>query len=198
MGTGTFVDRTEFDLGDDIKPSHIFQLMDALNGTVVGRQDGVPTAGQSLGSPTNPWGIVECQGLRVAGQLIDASSQTAPPYRLSSGKTSGISSIGKFISIAGGQLSLLGREVNLIGVANARPFTLDSDLDLNMNVGFNRGHQTTLANVPAAVREGDGTELKRIGDIDFELGDQKIELTASVSEIAARVGQSAALSLIHI
>ena len=175
MGTGTFVDRTEFDLGDDIKPSHIFQLMDALNGAIVGRQDGVPTAGQPFGTPANPWGVVECQGLRVAGQLIDASSQTAPPYRLSSGKTSGISSIGKFISIAGGQLSLLGREVNLIGVANARPFTLDSDLDLNMNVGFNRGHQTTLANVPAAVRGGDGTELKRIGDIDFELGDQKID-----------------------
>ena len=184
---------SNFASGDTILDAHIKQLIQALNGDLVGREGGVATPGQSLGNPVIPWGRGYFESLIIAGQNVDFSQISSPPDRIASGQSSALSGAGRFISIDGSTATILGNTTPLNLVANGRTFSIDSDVDIqNITLGFfgpDTIRETTLAKLPAS-----GDPL-RFGELDYAIGNQRLELAASVSEIASRIGQKAAFKI---
>ena len=192
MGTNSFISNDQYDPGDEILGEHITQFKDALNGVLVGRQNDVPSAGQNLGSESIPFGSLHCQQVRIGNQVLDASSQTVPGHRITGGRTSTQSSNGRFVDITLNQARILGKEVPFSAVANGRTFTIDTDIAMSPTLGFAGAantRETTLADVPAT---GDA---KRFGEPDYAIGNQELNLAASVSQIANRVGEFAAFRI---
>lgn len=73
--------------GRPFRASLINQYKDALNEEVVGRENGVPKSGQSLGSSEYPWGDIYVDNAFSQGENIDLLSLSTERYRIIDGNT---------------------------------------------------------------------------------------------------------------
>ena len=165
MGTNNFNNKVQ--AGNELKASDINQFQDALNETVVGRQDGIPTRGKNLGSIPTPWGTVYTEGLNVQGDDVDLSSLSRERYSIVSGATGSGNSVAQFIQGINnqtGQFRILGDGTDLVLTINGRRVVIDQDIDFTIpfDVPLNFG-----INITGAVRPGGSNTYQNSFAHDF-------------------------------
>ena len=150
MGSGNFVDRSQIATAKKIRPAHITNLMDALEGAQYGRQNGVPTAGQDLGDATRPFGSLYAQSIIVNGQVVDVASVSSVLNSIVSGATSADSSMPKFLSVPGDALTckILGATTPLKLVINGTSITIDEDITITGLTATPSANNTLSINAP--------------------------------------------------
>ena len=118
--------------GRPYQPSHITQLITALNAALVGRVGGVPTSGQSLGSPVIPWGTVYAESLNINGQAINLEGTATTKYALVSGRTlRSDSALSNFINITPNSFNFsifASPEVPLVLTVNSTEVRIESPI----------------------------------------------------------------------
>lgn len=132
MGTNTLGNPVA--AGEERRPSDINQYRDALDGEFVGRQDGVPTAGQSLGNPQYPWGDINAQGLSIDGNRVDFRGLTQLKYGIISGPVGEFGNP-QFIVTEGvsSGFRIPGALTPLRLIINGKNIVIGSNVDFNLN-----------------------------------------------------------------
>lgn len=116
--------------GEKIEAEHVNELKNALVTTLSPRDSsGTMKAGENLGSPTYPWGILYSDSLIIGGSLLDISLLASENNLVKSGKIRTTSSKSDFIRAAGSSNSatIQGSTTNLVCSINGVTTILTTD-----------------------------------------------------------------------
>ena len=123
--------------GDELKGSDVNQFRDALNQEVVGREDGIPTAGQDLGTDEYPWGTVRTERLNISGNDIDFSQLLGRKYAIIDGPRISGSDYPQLISTpVVDQFTVQGRTRPIRLLINGRSVVIDKNIQINPTSSF--------------------------------------------------------------
>ena len=146
---------TQINDGDDNTAEIYRDIINALEGVLVGRSQGSPAAGQDLGTLMVPWGTVHAQAISVGGRLVNLDTGPARRNAINSGKTRPGSALGGFIDISVDPQDpdprkafkgrLLATETPLNFTANGVSQTLRQDLNFYLEAPPVSGNTATMA-----------------------------------------------------
>lgn len=185
MGTNNFRSNTEIAFGQKIRPIHVLQLIDALNGALVSRKNNTVEAGSDIGTLNIPWGTIFADSLVLNGKTLDSSFLDANPNSIISGLStehtasihSPSSSSPRFIELANttdnpNRIKVRGATVPLVCQINGVRTTLNEDVELDLVTPswIDSSYDTTKS-----INVSDATvnirDRKRYGEEDFIAGD---------------------------
>ena len=104
-----------------VQASHVLQLIEALNGVIIGRLNNVPTAGQDLGTDDKPFGDIKASGqlkagsANVSGALEAGSVDISGALEAASADVSGALDVGSIDSSG----AIEGASANISGEIDA-------------------------------------------------------------------------------
>lgn len=158
--------QTAYVNGQIIDASIINELTLSLTGQFVGRDaNGIPTAGQSLGTLAVEWGNLYCQGIIINGLALDVSLITAVPNRVVSGQSRSLSTLADFLRANGAALSFTveGATTDLVLSVNNAAASVSTDLVKAGISAAPAANNTALVNDTTMVNDlfagEDGTEI---------------------------------------
>ena len=180
---------SNFASGDTILDAHIKQIIQAMDGDLVGREGGIATPLQNLGNPIFPWASVHTRSLILNGQVIDPSRIAVASNRITSAPSRAGSSLPDFLR--GDALNILFRpgDVALDLSINGIAVSYENDIDIAMQAGFLSNNTATT---PGGTSYGEHG-----GEIDVanaDLSNGIIKLGSAGTEITNRVGHMAVFS----
>ena len=181
---------TNFSDGDPYQSSQLKQLITALNAAVVGRVGGVPTRGQSLGSPIVPWGTVYAENLNVGGQLINITSAVRRKNSINSGRPfKRDSALPGFIAITANSFNF-----NLLGAETPLSLTIDGqDISINRDIQFSMvappvADNTTVLRSEISLRAPDAFDTSDYSEgLEFYAGEKDFYAYDSANKITIGV-----------
>lgn len=174
---------------------HIDSIVNALTSEFVGRgSDGVPTAGQDLGTANIPWGSGYFGSLFLNGLLVSTSDITVSANQITSGKVRSDSNQPDFLRSSGvsNSVTIEGGTTPLSLIIQNTVVTVSSDLlepGLIVAPSTNNTcliNDLTLSGGLDTKYQGEGSTILKIGTVGTEISDRVgfiVALKTSTSEI---------------
>lgn len=178
MGTNTL--NNNYTEGSDIEASHTKQYATALNNAFVGRNNNNPAVGQSLGTPTIPWGTLYANALVINGQNVDVGNLQRSPNRIISGATLNSSNTPDFLRATSSSVMILGSAVNLILDINNISTTIASDIAISTISNAPSTNNTAMVN---GTPSGDSITIDNAGSEITALVGQQVAFKTDSGEI---------------
>ena len=97
MGTETLIGSSQIATDRDILAQHILRIVEALNGTIVGRRNNIATPSQDLGTQVLRFGTLFVNSIDLDGSLLDPKLLASPPNIIASGRRSSVSAMPQYL-----------------------------------------------------------------------------------------------------